>query len=262
MIKKEKRQAKDSRIVLKGSLVDDTISLIAHRGLPSEFPENTLPGIQAALEAGAHSVEIDIQFTCDGVPILYHDENMQRLSGIDQSILNLQSSELKNYSVNLPDTEILQKTSAAIATLEELVTLISSWPQCHFFIELKRHSVERYGATFCVEKILNIIKPVASSCIPISFNHKAMFVFREHCDLPVGWVIREWNEAQHKIADELKPEYLFCNINKLPENKDELWEGSWNWVLYSIDDIKTLKKYRKQGFKFLETNKLRQLNEK
>lgn len=242
--------------------MDDTLSLIAHRGLSSEFPENTLPGIQAALEAGAQSVEVDIQFTSDGIPVLYHDENMQRLSGIDQSILDLHSSELKYYSVNLSDRQTQQKTSAPITTLEDLVTLISNWQQCHFFLELKRHSVECFSAAFCVEEILKIIQPVAPSCIPISFNHKAVFIFREHSNLPVGWIIREWNEAQHEVADKLKPEYLFCNIKKLPENIDELWQGNWDWVLYSIDDIKTLKKYYKLGFRFLETNKLRQLNEK
>ena len=243
-------------------MADPDFSLIAHRGLPTEFPENSLPGIEAALEAGADSVEIDIQLTRDGVPVLYHDENMQRLSGIDCSILDLTFSELGQHSVTFKNEATQENISAPIPALEELVTLISNWPQCHFFLELKRQSVKRYGAEFCVKNILKIIQPVASSCIPISFNHKVMFVFREHCALPVGWVIREWNEAQHEIADSLKPEYLFCNIKKLPENKNALWQGNWNWVLYSIDDFETLEKYRGLGFRFLETNKFRLLNER
>lgn len=248
--------------MLTGLLVSKDFTLIAHRGLPSEFPENSLPGIQAALEAGAQFVELDIQFTHDGVPVLYHDENMERLSGINQSILDLESNELKKFSVGLADGQIQQKTSAAIPRLEELVALISNWPQRYFFLELKRHSVERYGAEFCVEEILKIIQPIASSCIPISFEHEALIAFRNNGDLPIGWVIREWNKQQHEIADELDPEYLFCNYKRLPENIDELWQGNWNWVLYSIDDIKTLKKYRALGFRFIETNKLRLLNEK
>lgn len=233
--------------------------LIAHRGLPTEFPENSLAGIQAALEAGADSVEMDIQFSRDGVPVLYHDENMKWLSGIDRSILDLTLSELQQHTVTL-NSETAQ-ISAPISTLEELVRMISNWPHCHFFLELKRHSVERYGAEFCVKNILKIIQPVASSCIPISFNHQAIVVFREHCNLPVGWVIREWNEAQHEIAESLKPEYLFCNIKKLPENIDALWQGNWDWVLYSVDDFETLNKYHELGFRFLETNKFRLLND-
>jgi len=239
--------------------VNKSYSLIAHRGLPTEFPENTLSGIEAALQAGADSVEVDIQFSRDGIPVLYHDENMQRLSGIDRSILDLTFSELQQHSVTL-NNEAAQ-ISAPIPALKELVTLISNWPHCHFFLELKRQSVERLGAEFCVENILKIIQPVASSCIPISFHQQAIFVFREHCNLPVGWVIREWNEAQHEIADSLKPEYLFCNIKKLPENKDALWQGNWDWVLYSIDDFETLEKYRELGFRLLETNNFRRLNE-
>ncbi len=52
--------------------------IIAHRGYSEVAPENTLPAIQKAVEAGARVIECDIQSTRDGVPVLIHDSTLQR----------------------------------------------------------------------------------------------------------------------------------------------------------------------------------------
>src|SRR5436853_7207006 len=44
-----------------------------HRGARGLQPENTLPSFEAALDAGAHSLETDVRLTVDGVPVLIHD---------------------------------------------------------------------------------------------------------------------------------------------------------------------------------------------
>ncbi len=235
-------------------------SLIAHRGLPAEFPENSLAGIQAALEAGAEGVELDIQFTRDGVPVLYHDENMQRLSGVDCSIFDLTIDALQRHRIILNKENSQEKVSAPIATLRDLVGLIADWPERRFFVELKRQSAEYFGVEPCVEKITQLIRPVATSCIPLSFNQEAVTAFRRQNGSDVGWVVHEWTDAQHRIADTIQPEFLFCNIKKLPDDPEEIWQGSWNWVLYSIDDFETLEKYLALGFRIFETNQYRLLS--
>ena len=57
--------------------------IIGHRGTPScsRHPENTLASIHAALEAGAHGVEIDVRATRDGVLVLAHDPDLGRILG-------------------------------------------------------------------------------------------------------------------------------------------------------------------------------------
>ncbi|MBL4763235.1 MAG: hypothetical protein JKY93_11135, partial [Gammaproteobacteria bacterium] len=47
--------------------------LVAHRGEPDNYPENSLQGFQTALSAGAKFLETDIQITKDDVAILSHD---------------------------------------------------------------------------------------------------------------------------------------------------------------------------------------------
>ena len=52
--------------------------VIAHRGDSERAPENTLPAFRSALRAGAPTLETDVQFTADGVPVLMHDLSLDR----------------------------------------------------------------------------------------------------------------------------------------------------------------------------------------
>jgi glycerophosphoryl diester phosphodiesterase len=52
--------------------------VIAHRGNSSEFPENTLPAFQSAVELNSDLVELDYHHTADGVPVVLHDATLDR----------------------------------------------------------------------------------------------------------------------------------------------------------------------------------------
>lgn len=45
---------------------------IGHRGYKARYPENTMIGFQAAIDAGAHAIETDVHLTADGVVVLSH----------------------------------------------------------------------------------------------------------------------------------------------------------------------------------------------
>lgn len=56
--------------------------VIAHRTCPRYAPENSLEGILRAADLGADGVEIDVQRTLDGVPVLMHDKTLWRTAGL------------------------------------------------------------------------------------------------------------------------------------------------------------------------------------
>jgi glycerophosphoryl diester phosphodiesterase len=69
--------------------------VLAHRGLVSEFvPENTIKAFADALNVGADVIETDIQCTSDGVAIIFHDEDLQRLAGISKKVSELTWSKI------------------------------------------------------------------------------------------------------------------------------------------------------------------------
>ena len=51
---------------------------IGHRGACGHAPENTIISIRKALEIGVDGVEFDIQMSADGVPVVIHDDTLER----------------------------------------------------------------------------------------------------------------------------------------------------------------------------------------
>ena len=68
---------------------------IAHRGASAEAPENTLAAFARALAAGADGVELDVQVTADGVPVVCHDATLRRLTGRPGTIARLTRDQLR-----------------------------------------------------------------------------------------------------------------------------------------------------------------------
>lgn len=60
--------------------------VVAHRGASDVAPENTIPAIKAALAAGADMVEVDVQRTSDGIPVVLHDTTLARTTDVAQRI--------------------------------------------------------------------------------------------------------------------------------------------------------------------------------
>lgn len=57
---------------------DSNISVVAHRGYSEVMPENTISSFQAAADAGFSTIECDVAWTRDGVPVILHDETINR----------------------------------------------------------------------------------------------------------------------------------------------------------------------------------------
>ena len=57
--------------------------LVAHRGFSERYPENTRIGLKAALQAGADAIEFDVQFSKDGIPMVIHDNTLQRTASVE-----------------------------------------------------------------------------------------------------------------------------------------------------------------------------------
>ncbi|MER5763967.1 glycerophosphodiester phosphodiesterase [Streptomyces sp. NPDC002082] len=75
-----------------------TLTAVGHRGDPYRVRENTLPSIRSAFERGADAVEIDVRMTRDGVPVLLHDEDLQRLWGHDVRLEDVTAPQLKELT--------------------------------------------------------------------------------------------------------------------------------------------------------------------
>jgi glycerophosphoryl diester phosphodiesterase len=68
--------------------------VLAHRGGAREAPENTLAAFRHAVAAGADGVELDVRLSADGVPVLFHDEDLGRFSRDTRRLDEVGAAEL------------------------------------------------------------------------------------------------------------------------------------------------------------------------
>ena len=72
------------------------LKILAHRGsTEGGAPENTLEAFRFALDSGVKYLETDVQVTKDGVAVLFHDDDLSRVAGIERKVAELTHKELE-----------------------------------------------------------------------------------------------------------------------------------------------------------------------
>lgn len=73
--------------------------VIAHRGASALAPENTLAAFQKAIGDGADGIEFDVRVAKDGVPLVFHDANLERIAGRKNLVSSFTAEELQTFDV-------------------------------------------------------------------------------------------------------------------------------------------------------------------
>ena len=234
--------------------------LVAHRGYPLRYPENTLEGIEAALQCGVRYIEFDVQLSADGVPVLCHDADLRRTAGVESSVLETKWRQLQKISVHEPSRFAQTYSSVTMPALAEFVAMFAVWPQARAFVELKSESLDVFGVQSMTEKVLDVLRPVHSRCVIISDVVDALVCARKN-GVSTGWIFDEWSEKAHLTAKTLMPEYLFCNYQRVPAGDSPLWAGSWQWGLYEISDPALARLWIARGADLIETDAIGEMLE-
>lgn len=90
--------------------------IYAHRGVSAHYPENTLAAFARAIELGVDGIELDVRSSADGVPVVIHDDTVERTTNAIGSIADFTAKQL-----NLLDAGHRQHvpTLAAVLKLAE-----------------------------------------------------------------------------------------------------------------------------------------------
>ena len=120
--------------------------LIAHRGEPETWPENSLTGFREVLAAGVRLLETDVQITADGIAVLSHDPSLLRLTGHDMVITESTCAEVQSLPAGHAERFGARFPDYRIHTLAEFVELLAAWPQARAFVEIKHASINAFGS--------------------------------------------------------------------------------------------------------------------
>ncbi|KAB8137530.1 glycerophosphodiester phosphodiesterase [Gracilibacillus oryzae] len=117
------------------------VTVAAHRGFSSMYPENTLLAFKESLEKGVNMIEFDLRLSRDKVVMILHDETLDRTTNGTGPITDLTLRELKQLDAGSwlgNEYEGLK-----IPTLEELCELLKDYPDTLLNVEIKKSPIAK-----------------------------------------------------------------------------------------------------------------------
>lgn len=133
----------------------------AHRGLHDDkLAENSLPAFAAAVEAG-FGIELDVRLSSDGVLVVFHDDTLTRMCGVDARVDSKTYEELLEY--NLLDS------GARIPTFREVLDLVGG--KVPLLIEIKEDAGNKTVSLKLIEELRDYSGPyIIESFNPLSLG--------------------------------------------------------------------------------------------
>ena len=219
----------------------------AHRGLhdnASDAPENSMAAFRKAVEAGL-GMELDVQVTKDGVPVVFHDFKLERICGAPGKIADSTYEELQAYTLcdskeRIPRfSELLEMVDGQVPLIVEIKAETANVSCCGIIDSLLR----AYRGPYCIE----------------SFNPMVLWWFRRnHGDVVRGQLSsnfrREgeyWNILYFAMTHPLfnfltKPDFIAYNHKFSEEPGRRICRRLYRhpaaaWTIRSQQDLEALK---------------------
>lgn len=224
----------------------------AHRGCCTLYPENTLEAFRAAAELdGITGIELDIQLTSDGEMVVFHDENLRRVTHIDRNVRGCTLAEIKNIAIPANDGKY-----CSIPTLEEVLVMMK--PYCEsrgilINIELKT-SVIRYDGI--ESKAYEIVRKYGMEQYIVwsSFLAESVDIMkkidRDAKTAVLAMSIEECiSMARDTAADALHP-YIGGLVYALPQDMQGMPVRAWNGDEPFFNDGRPLKEAHLEEYRY------------
>jgi glycerophosphoryl diester phosphodiesterase len=234
------------------------IEMIAHRGFSSIAPENTLAAFWAAIQSQADSIELDVQLSADGMPMVFHDTTLERTAGITGTIQEKTLVELKQLEVGSWFDP--QYADEKIPTLREVLETVKSLPK-FIYLDVKKHC---HWSDKDIENLVNLLvsENWQNRCIISSFNE--IFVDRVRQldpEIQLGYIVAEPSLYLTQLAKAKKAgnTVMISAWDVLLKNPDfiQMTQSSdVDIVVWTVDEIEIFQKLVNLGLQRIVTNKL------
>lgn len=216
---------------------------VAHRGLHNldeGIIENSRSAIVAAIDAGV-GIEIDVQMSGDRVPMVFHDETLFRLTGLDGRLSFMNSEELRTISYKVGSDRIM--------TLDECLTLVDG--AVPVLIEVKSHWT---GAPEMEKQLVEVLNRHDGAYHVMSFDPDVIRRLKDAgCTNWIGMVTskvppKDWprlseeerllGEVQFRAARELSVDFIaheICDLDNiyLKQLTDATGAKLFSWTVCS-----------------------------
>ena len=220
--------------------------LVAHRGNAGQYLENTLPAFESAARLGVRHVELDVQLTADGIPIVLHDANARRTHGIDIDVRFYDAPALEQKG--LFDEQVC---GSPVPRLGEFARWMEGNPQMQAFVEIKKESLHTHGRSRVLSAITDALQAVAGRYMLISYDARVLGMAKRRGE-SVGYVLPTMDGRYRAIARHLSPAVLFADYRQILD-AGATWPGSWQWATFEVADRAIARRMTDFDLDYLET---------
>lgn len=222
--------------------------IIAHRGIHNniDIPENSIKAIKESLKVNI-PIEIDIQLTKDNQLVVFHDENLKRMTNNDEFVCNKTLDEIKQ--LNLLDTE------ETIPTLKEVLNVINN--QVLLFIEIKHTK----NIKLICETLVNELNNYGNYVLK-SFDPRIIRWFKKHKpNITRGLLMMNHKKNIRNIIfnnsiilNYCKPDFISISTNLYKRKKYQKVSTKIPTIIWTIKDYSEINNFQNNSLSFICNN--------
>ena len=216
---------------------------IAHRGLHNEeYPENSLGAFQRCIDKN-YPIELDVRLLNDNTLVVFHDDTLARMTGLDGYVSQINKEDLKNCKLN--------KTNFVIPTFREVLDLVDG--KVPILIELKTAN----SSVGPLEKILtDTLTDYTGEYAVQSFNPFSVGWFTEHYpDIIRGQLSCSYKNSDMPFWKKMylkrmnynkknKPDFISYDFHDFPNKYLDKFDGPiLAWTVRNEKHLEMAKKY-------------------
>jgi glycerophosphoryl diester phosphodiesterase len=224
---------------------------IAHRGLSSKAPENTIEAfILAANDQHYFGIECDIQSTLDGYFVVFHDLSLERLDKTNELVKNKTFESLVDYKINY-GSNVEKYSNLRIPLLNEFLDICSNF---------KKTAVIEIKELIKIEQILELNEMIESypnlDVIVISFEMNYLKYLRTISKVDLLYLSLEISD---EIIYDCKLFDIGLNLNKESITKEVVQNIKDNGLkvgVFTVNDPVEALAFKKMGVDYLTTDNL------
>lgn len=211
--------------------------VIGHRGACGYAPENTIESIKTAAEMGIKWVELDVKLTKDAVPVIFHDETLERTTNGSGNMADITYADLQALEAGSWYAESF--AGIKVPTLEEVIDVIFEH-KLGLNLEIKPCPGREVETAEAALDILSRIWDDANNLMISSFQHVSL----ETCkDMAPDWkralLMKKPTQNWSELAEYLEVEAINFDGRKAEFNREmiEMFiEDGYNTLAYTIND--------------------------